>query len=63
MQKALEEAQRKAKQSSQQLQGEVLELDLEAKLKEMFPSDLFSPVPKRRTGRRYLAKILLKAWW
>ena len=60
MQKALEEAQRKAKQSSQQLQGEVLELDLEAKLKEMFPSDLFSPVPKGVQGGDIWQKILFK---
>src|SRR3990170_1077210 len=39
MQKALEDAQRKAKQGSQQLQGEVLELDLEENLKEAFPHD------------------------
>src|SRR3989344_4876139 len=41
MQKALEEAQRKGKQGSQQLQGEVLELDLEEKLKSHFPMDEF----------------------
>ena len=39
MQKALEEAQRKGNQGSQQLQGEVLELDLEEKLKAAFPGD------------------------
>lgn len=46
MQKALEEAQRKGKQGSQQLQGEVLELDLEEQLKSQFPLDEFLPVPK-----------------
>lgn len=50
MQKALEEAQRKAKQGSQQLQGEVLELDLEGQLKTQFPFDEFLPVPKGVEG-------------
>ncbi len=45
MQKALEEAQRKGKQGSQQLQGDVLERDLEERLKEAFPYDQFMPVP------------------
>ena len=50
MQKALEEAQRKGKQGSQQLQGEVLELDLEGQLKNQFPFDEFLPVPKGVEG-------------
>jgi len=50
MQKALEEAQRKGKQGSQQLQGEILELDLEKKLKEAFPFDEFLPIPKGIEG-------------
>jgi hypothetical protein len=45
MQKALEEAQRKGKQGSQQLQGDVLERDLEERLREAFPYDDFRPVP------------------
>lgn len=45
MQKALEEAQRKGKQGSQQLQGDVLERDLEERLREAFPYDVFKPVP------------------
>ncbi|MBI4080720.1 MAG: DUF2130 domain-containing protein [Candidatus Levybacteria bacterium] len=60
MQKALEEAQRKAKQSSQQLQGEVLELDLETKLKETFFSDQFTPVPKGVQGGDIWQKIVYK---
>lgn len=50
MQKSLEEAQRKATQGSQQLQGEVLELDFEARLREAFPFDELLPVPKGITG-------------
>lgn len=50
MQKSLEEAQRKGKQGSQQLQGEVLELDLEEQLKNNFPLDEFLPIPKGVEG-------------
>jgi hypothetical protein len=56
-QTALEDAQRKAKQGSQQLQGEVLELDLEEKLKQMFPYDEFTPVPKGFEGGDILQKV------
>ena len=44
MQKSLEEAQRKGSQSSQQLQGEVQELDLERTLRELYPYDEISEV-------------------
>ncbi len=47
---ALVEAQRKAQQSSQQLQGEVLELDMENQIKENFPTDEVTPVPKGIEG-------------
>jgi hypothetical protein len=48
--KALEDAQRKASQTSQQLQGEVQELDLENTLKMTFPGDLIEPVDKGTLG-------------
>ncbi len=57
MQKSLEEAQRKGKQGSQQLQGEALELDLESKLKEAFPTDEFVPIPKGVEGGDIWQKI------
>ena len=57
MQKALEEAQRKGKQGSQQLQGEMLELDLEEKLRAAFPTDEFLPVPKGVEGGDIWQKI------
>ncbi len=50
MQKALDVAQKKGKQGSQQLQGEVMELDLEGKLKLSFPYDEFRPVEKGEEG-------------
>jgi len=55
--KALEEAQRKAAQKSQQLQGEVLELDLEAQLKDAFPTDEITPVPKGIEGADISQKV------
>jgi hypothetical protein len=57
MQKALEEAQRKGKQGSQQLQGEVLELDFEERLKKTFPGDHFLPVPKGVEGGDIWQKV------
>lgn len=55
--KALEEAQRKADQKSQQLQGEVLELDLEAQIQEFFPHDEILPVPKGIEGADIWHKV------
>src|SRR3989344_3925679 len=50
LKKALEDAQRKAQQGSQQLQGEVQELDLEQILKNAFPTDVIEPVEKGVKG-------------
>lgn len=58
--KALDDAQRKATQGSQQLQGEVLELDLENKLKTTFPADEFSAIPKGVEGGDIWQKIVLR---
>lgn len=60
MQKALEDAQRKGKQGSQQLQGEVMELDLENKLRISFPNDEFLPVPKGVEGGDIWQKVIYK---
>lgn len=57
MQKAADEVQRKGKQGSQQLQGEVLELDLEDNLKRIFIYDEFKPVPKGIKGGDILQKV------
>ncbi len=56
-QKALEDAQRKSKQGSQQLQGEVLELDLESQLALLFPEDEILPVPKGIHGADLIQKV------
>lgn len=50
MRKAVEEAQRKGSQGSQQLQGEVQELDLENSLRSLFPSDQIEEVKKGELG-------------
>jgi hypothetical protein len=50
LKKALEDAQRKASQGSQQLQGEVAELDLEQTLRHAFPSDNIEAVGKGVLG-------------
>ena len=50
LQKALEDAQRKAAQGSQQLQGEILELDLEEALAHHFRDDEINPIAKGVNG-------------
>ncbi|MGO9546884.1 MAG: DUF2130 domain-containing protein [Rhodomicrobium sp.] len=50
MQKQIEELKRKSEQCSQQLQGEVQELQLEALLRASFPHDIIVPVPKGEFG-------------
>jgi len=46
MQKQIEDLKRRAEQGSQQLQGEVQELELENLLRSKFPFDAIEPVPK-----------------
>jgi hypothetical protein len=50
LQKALDDAQRKAAQGSQQMQGEILELDLEEALAQHFRDDDINPVAKGVNG-------------
>lgn len=50
LQKALDEAQRKAAQGSQQLQGEIMELDFETALADAFRDDDIEPVGKGVKG-------------
>ena len=50
MQKQIEDLKRKAEQGSQQLQGEVQELQLEGLLRASFPHDTIAPVPKGEFG-------------
>ncbi len=50
MKTQIDELKRKAEQGSQQMQGEVLELELEESLKEEFPFDDIEPVAKGTRG-------------
>jgi hypothetical protein len=50
MQRTIEELKQKADRGSQQLQGEVQELELEALLRHKFPFDSIEPVPKGEYG-------------
>lgn len=58
MQKQIEELKRKAEQGSQQLQGEVQELELEGLLKAKFPIDGIDPVPKGEFGGDVLHRVI-----
>jgi hypothetical protein len=50
MQRQIEELKRKSERGSEQLHGEVLELELEDVLRQQFPSDGILPVPKGIQG-------------
>ena len=50
MQKTIEELKRRSEQGSQQLQGEVQELELEGLLRAKFPRDTIEPVAKGEFG-------------
>jgi len=54
----LQDAMRKAEQGSQQLQGEVSELELEALLRSTFPSDGIEPVAKGEFGGDVLQRVV-----
>jgi len=58
MQRQIEVLKQKAEQGSQQLQGEVQEMELEALLAAKFPTDLVEPVPKGEFGGDILHKVL-----
>src|SRR3990172_3085561 len=57
MQKQIEELKRKAEQGSQQLQGEVQELELETLLSTKFPRDTIEPVAKGEYGGDVLQHV------
>jgi len=58
MQRQIEALKRKAELGSQQLQGEVQELELESRLTAKFPTDLIEPVPKGEFGGDILQHVL-----
>jgi len=59
--RANEDLKRKLEQGSQQMQGEVLELELEETLKNEFPIDEITPVPKGINGADIIHKVLDRA--
>jgi hypothetical protein len=58
MQRQIEELKRRAEQGSQQLQGEVQELELETILRGRFPCDTIEPVPKGEFGGDVLHRVV-----
>ena len=58
MQRQIEELKRRAEQGSQQLQGEVLELELELLLRAKFPRDTIEPVAKGEFGGDVLQSVI-----
>jgi hypothetical protein len=58
MQKQIEDLKRRAEQGSQQIQGEVQELELEALLRAKFPRDTIDPVPKGEFGGDAMQRVV-----
>ena len=58
LQKQIEVLKQKAEQGSQQLQGEVQELDLEKRLRARFPRDTIEPVGKGQQGGDILQNVM-----
>lgn len=56
-QRQIDEMKRKMEQGSQQLQGEVQELELESQLRARFPMDAIDPVPKGEYGGDTIHRI------
>ncbi len=59
MKRQIDELKRKAEQGSQQLQGEVQELQLESLLGGKFPQDRMEPVPKGEHGGDILHRVVM----
>jgi hypothetical protein len=58
MQQKIEELKQTVEQGSQQLQGEVQELELESLLRTKFPFDTIEPVPKGEFGGDALQRVM-----
>jgi len=57
MKKVIDDLKRKSEQGSQERQGEVLELDIQAALAQQFPHDEIVPVPKGVTGADLIQEV------
>ncbi len=58
MQKQIEDLKRRAEQGSQQLQGEILELELETTLKDKFVFDDITPIAKGEKGGDVIQSVM-----
>lgn len=58
MQRQIEDLKRRAEQGSQQLQGEVQELEIESLLRSRFPRDMIQSVPKGEFGGDVLHRVV-----
>jgi hypothetical protein len=58
MKKVIDDLQRKSQQGSQELQGEVLELDIQAALERQFPHDDIQAVPKGVSGADLIQEVM-----
>jgi hypothetical protein len=58
MRKQIEDLKRKSEQGSQQIQGEVLELELESLLRSTFPGDQIEPVAKGQKGGDIVHRVV-----
>ncbi|MEA3641759.1 MAG: DUF2130 domain-containing protein [Lamprobacter sp.] len=57
LREALEDAKRRSELGSQELQGEVLELDIQGELERQFPMDRIEPVPKGMRGADIVQRV------
>lgn len=57
LRRVIDDLKRKSEQGSQELQGEVLELDIQAALAAQFPHDVVRPVPKGAAGADLLHEV------
>jgi hypothetical protein len=58
MKRVIDDLQRKSRQGSQEMQGEVLELDIQAALERQFPHDRIAPVPRGMTGADLIQTVM-----
>ena len=57
LRRALDDAKRRSELGSQELQGEVLELDIQAEMERLFPQDLIEPVSKGARGADIVQRV------
>jgi hypothetical protein len=57
LKKLVDEMKRKSEQGSQELQGEALELDIQAALERRFPRDEIRPIPKGASGADLVQEV------